>query len=248
MRSRDLVWDGCVNVRDLGGHPTEDGGETRFGAVIRADSVGLLSDEGWATLIDTGVARIVDLRLEMELDADPPRDLRVEVVHVPILDRFDDETWAEVEERSMRAADDTESTRIVYLQMLQHCRDRFAEAVTAVADAPPGPVVVHCHGGKDRTGLVVALLLRLADVPIEDVAQDYALSAERLRERTERWLAGAEDEAERERIRRVTSCPAPGMQHVLEALDERYGNVATYLLDAGIPPDALGRVRSRLRA
>jgi protein-tyrosine phosphatase len=247
VRSRDLVWDGCVNVRDLGGHPTEDGGETQFGVVIRADSVGLLSEEGWATLVETGVARIVDLRLGLEQDDDPPRDLSVEVVHVPILDRFDDETWTEVEERSMRAANDTESTGIVYLQMLQHCRDRFAEAVTAVADAPPGPVVVHCHGGKDRTGLVVALLLRLADVPIEDIAEDYALSAERLRERHERWLAGAEDEAERERIRRITSCPAPAMQQVLEALDEHYGNVAAYLQNAGVRPDALERVRSRLR-
>ena len=71
------------------------------------------------------------------------------------------------------------------------------------AQAPEGAVVVHCHGGKDRTGIVVALLLRLAGVPIDEIAADYAISGERLRPRHEQWFASAESDEERTRIERI---------------------------------------------
>ena len=85
QRSRDLVWDGLLNVRDLGGHPTEDGAETRFGAIVRADSVRQLSDEGWGALVDYGIRTVVDLRGEQELEADPPAEVPIEVLHVPFM-------------------------------------------------------------------------------------------------------------------------------------------------------------------
>ena len=73
MAARDLVWDGCVNVRDLGGHPTEDGGTTRFGAIVRADSSGALTRRRLGGALAYGVERIVDLRCDDELADDPPR-------------------------------------------------------------------------------------------------------------------------------------------------------------------------------
>ena len=72
MRSRDLAWEGCLNVRDLGGHPTEDGGETRFGAYVRADNLERLTAAGWQALIDYGVRTVVDLRLAGERGDAPP--------------------------------------------------------------------------------------------------------------------------------------------------------------------------------
>jgi protein tyrosine/serine phosphatase len=248
VHARELVWDGCVNVRDLGGHPTEDGGETVYRAIIRADSVGLLTGDGWAALVESGVARIVDLRLESEVNEDPPRELAVEVVHVPILDRFDEASWPDIVALSDGAPSHAEAQRLVYLRFLDRCRARFVEAVAAVAEAPPGAVVVHCHGGKDRTGLVVALLLRLARVPVDVIADDYALSGERLRERHERWLATAEDELERARIERLSSTPAAAMRGVLEAIDDRYGGVEQYLLDGGLSAELVEVARARLRA
>jgi hypothetical protein len=77
---RDLVWDGCLNVRDLGGLPTEDGATTRFGSVVRADNVRKLSEDGWRALTEYGVTTIVDLRLADELAEDPPRELDLDVV------------------------------------------------------------------------------------------------------------------------------------------------------------------------
>jgi protein-tyrosine phosphatase len=245
--TRDLVWDGCINVRDLGGLPTEDGGRTRFGSVIRADSVGLLSPDGWQALADAGVTRIIDLRQEFEAVDDPPRELAIDVVDVPIFDDLDDEDWATVEALSAGASTHAESQRSVYLHFLERARHRFVAAVAAVAAACEGAVVVHCHGGKDRTGIVAALLLRLAGVPIDEIATDYALSGERLRPRHETWFASAETDEERARIERIAATPSEAMHAVLETLDQQYGGVERYLLDGGLPPETLEAARSRLR-
>jgi protein-tyrosine phosphatase len=241
-----LTWDGCVNVRDLGGHPTEDGRATRFGAVVRADSIRQLSDAGWEALLDYGVSRVVDLRLHSELALDSPRDLSVEVVHVPVMPELDDEEWVEIDAIGDAAPDAPAATRAVYLEFLERFRPRFGEAVAAVAEAPPGAVVVHCHGGKDRTGLVVALLLRLAGVGREAIADDYSLSGPNLRALTDAWIAEADDETERERRRRIGEAPAVAMVGVLEELERRYGSVREYLLAAGVAPSVLDASAARL--
>lgn len=244
--TRDLVWDGLLNVRDLGGHATEDGGETRFGEIVRADTVRRLTDEGWRALLDYGIRTIVDLRMDEERQADPPAELPVTVVHVPFLEE-DEEVFREVEEAGANAPDLASATREVYLLFLERFRDNVAAAITAIADAPEGGVVVHCMGGKDRTGLATALLLRMSGVSIEDIATDYALSEERLRPRHEKWIAEAETEAERERLRRIAATPAESMVGVLGELERRYGGIEGYLR-AGGAPDRIGeRVRARLR-
>jgi protein-tyrosine phosphatase len=245
-RSRDLAWDGLLNARDLGGHPTEDGGETRFGQVVRADSVRRLTDAGWQALVDYGIRTIVDLRSDEELEADPPAELPVEAVHVPFLEDRED-VWKEVEAASVRAADHTEAVRAVYLIFLEHFRPNVAAAVSAVVEAPEGGVVVHCMGGKDRTGLTTAFLLRLAGVGIEDIAADYALSEERLRARHERWFAEAADEAELERLHRIAATPAAAMVGVLQELERRYGSIEGFLRSGGAPEDIRESVRARLR-
>ncbi len=102
-------------------------------------------------------------------------------------------------------------------------------------------------GGKDRTGLVSALLLRLAGVGVTDAAADYALSARNLEARHAQWIAEAADDAERDRLRRIAATPVEAMVEVLEALERRYGSAAGYLREAGADDDVLERARSRLR-
>jgi protein-tyrosine phosphatase len=244
---RTLAWEGCLNVRDLGGHPTSDGGETRFGAFVRADSIRLLSDEGWRALLDYGVRTVIDLRTDAERADDPPADVPVDVLHIDLIEPDEDVSRA-ADLASRSAPDDATSTRDVYLIFLERYRANFARVAAEAANAPAdGAVVLHCVGGKDRTGLVSALLLRLAGVPEEEVAADYALSEERLRPRHERWLASAETEAERERMRRISVTPPAAMAGVLRELDRRYGGVDGYLLAGGASEEDLAAVRRRLR-
>jgi protein-tyrosine phosphatase len=246
-RSRDLDWDGCLNVRDLGGHRTEDGGETRYDAVVRADSIRQLTDAGWAAAVDYGVRTIVDLRMDVELEADPSAELPVDVVHVPIFQDDDEEAFTEVEAAATAALDYAAATREVYLVFLERFRDNVAGAIAAVARAPEGTVVVHCMGGKDRTGLVTALLLRVAGVDNDQIATDYALSEERLEPRHAAWLEEAGTEAERERIRRIAATPAESMVGVLVELERRYGSVEAYLRAGGLTDEDLRLARDRLR-
>ena len=246
-RERTLAWEGCVNVRDLGGHPTEDGSETRYGVVVRADSVRALTGAGWRALVGYGITRIVDLRQHSELAADPPVALPVELVHVALAPEAGSPEWDEIEAGAGAAADRVHAVRYVYLQLLERRRSAFAAALGAVAGAPPGGVVVHCAAGKDRTGLVVALLLRLAGVAVDEIAADYALSERNFAPLWRTWIEDAEDEAERERRRRLTACPPQVMVGVLDELERRYGTVRAYALAGGAPERELDALVRRLR-
>ncbi len=251
QRSRDLRWDGCLNVRDLGGHRTADGSETRFGAIVRADSLRQLSSEGWQAAVDYGIGTIVDLRGDHEREVDPPAEPPVAVLHVPFMEN-DEREWeeieAEVEAAANAASDVATATRDVYLIFLEHFRENVAAGIRAVARAPEGGVVVHCVGGKDRTGLLTAFLLHLAGVDVEQIADDYALSEERLRPRHEAWLAEAETEAERERLRRISQTPAASIVGLFDELERRYGSVEGYLRSGGASNEDLELARARLRA
>ncbi len=248
--SRDLAWDGCLNVRDLGGHRTEDGAETSYGAVVRADSIRQLSEAGWQSLVDYGIRTVVDLRGDHERDEDPPADLPVEVVHAPFMEN-DERQWKELEPEFERietlARGGATEKREVYLLFLEHFKRNVGVCLQAVARAPEGGVVIHCLGGKDRTGLLTALLLHLAGVDAEQIAADYALSEERLRAREEAFLAKAETEAEREEIRQTSRTPAEAIVGVFQELERRYGSVEGYLRAAGVDDHDLALARARLR-
>lgn len=243
-----LAWEGCVNVRDLGGLRTEDGRTIAHGAVVRADALSELSDAGWNALAGYGIRTIVDLRFHEEREADPPRDLDLDVVHVSL---FGDQNVATLKEfvRALdTAADAAEYVHWAYGEWLSRYAANIAAAFCAIAEAPSGGVCIHCMAGKDRTGLVVALLLRLVGVPVDAVAADYAASEEAWRPRHDEWVAEAADEAERVRRQRLGPAPAGALAGVLADLDARYGSVADYLRAAGVPDDELDRLCARLLA
>lgn len=246
MTERRLHWEGCLNVRDLGGHPTEDGGETRMGAVVRADSVRKLTPEGWDALVAYGIRTIVDLRQTWELDEDPPEEVPVGLVHISFFPDISFEEQMEHGARWLEAPDEVSAVRAAYLGLLELAADRIAAAVSAIATAPAGGVLVHCAGGKDRTGMLAAILLRLAGVSIADIAADYGLSAEYLKPVADAWVEEAGDDTEAALRRRLSASPADAMVQVLEALEREHGSVRGYLLGAGADQAELEVVRSRM--
>jgi protein-tyrosine phosphatase len=244
--TRALEWEGCLNVRDLGGVALEDGRETRFGSLIRSDNVRRLTDRGWRSLADHGVTRIVDLRWREELAEDPPRDVDVEVVHVSLLGELDPDYQDDVFEY-MAADDPAGYWAAAYGRILDRHPDNFVRALAAIADAGPGAVVFHCAGGKDRTGLIAALLLRLAGAPVDEIARDYALTAEARGRGADAWVDSAPDERERARRRFMQNTPAEAMRRVVERLERKPGSVRGYLRAAGLDEERLERLRRRLR-
>jgi protein tyrosine/serine phosphatase len=134
----------------------------------------------------------------------------------------------------------------LYADILATCGTAIAEVVTTVARASEGGVLVHCHAGKDRTGVVVALLLSLADVPPPVIIADYALSDTYLQPLYDEILGALDDRARRERARSWLHSRPEAMRDVLAWLDERYGGVEAYLRAAGVSTNDLARVRERL--
>ncbi len=245
--TRALDWDGCWNVRDLGGIRLERGGETRSGVVVRADNIRRLSDDGWVSLAGHRVTRIVDLRWPEEIARDPAREIAPEVVHVSLLGEFDPNFVDDVEEYLV--ADDVAGYwASSYISILEEFRSNFGVAIAAIADANGGAVVFHCAGGRDRTGLVAALVLRVAGASIDEIALDYALSSERLARNPRPWEDEALDPHER-RIRWFKAqTPPEAMARALEHVDRAYGDVAGYLREAGLSEAQLDRLRDRLAA
>lgn len=238
-RVRLLGWEGCLNVRDLGGYPTVDGRETRWGAVVRADNLARLTETGRTALVEYGVRSIVDLRLPVELDRHPNPFARsgphgIVYVNVSLLDPG-------------APSEDFVGLAHSYIRVLERFRPAVATIVSAIARAPEGGVLIHCMGGKDRTGIVSALLLELAGVPRETIGADYALTQECLRPQEEDWLEnGPGDRAWREREVAAHMATVEVMPEVLEYLDRRYGGVEGYLRGAGVAAEDISGLRARL--
>jgi protein-tyrosine phosphatase len=236
MIDRNLTWDGCFNVRDLGGLPASDGREVRWGALVRSDGIDRLTAAGWAALQRHGVRTVVDLRDEEEIGPDAaPRPSGLVTVRVPLDD------VADTAFREYRRANEMEGNPLYYAPFLDKHPGRCAAAIAAVARADAGGVLVHCAVGRDRTGLITLLLLALVGVRSEDIAADYELSTERLR--SHYAAAGIEDRGPQ--IQRVLARKGTTARDVL--LRTLAGlDVVAYLRSAGLRDVELAALRDRL--
>jgi protein-tyrosine phosphatase len=144
---------------------------TRRGALVRSETVDRLSPAGWEALRAHGVRTIIDLRND---DERAENSGGVETVHIP-LDRLDEdpEFWVDWMNGPQFG------TPLYYRPFIERFPGRIEEVLDAIEDAPPGGVLFHCVGGRDRTGLIAIAALRVAGVAPEVIADDYALAAER---------------------------------------------------------------------
>ena len=167
---RHLDWDGCANVRDLGGLRTATAA-IRRGAIVRADALDRLSAAGWAALEAHGVRTVIDLRNDDELGADAaPRPAGLNTLHLPLDGVEDTGFWKDWHGRPSSARRSTTGrSSTTSRRAAQRSSPRSPRA-------EPGGVAVHCGIGRDRTGLIAILLLALAGVEPEEIAADYALS------------------------------------------------------------------------
>lgn len=234
---RRLDFPSLLNARDLGGCPTLDGRHTRSRSLVRADDLAQLSVEGLRVLGDFGLETVIDLRWPEEAARYPspiPGALpRVQYRLLPLLGASEDE-WLR------RSADSTKElwNRVA----LERVRRELRTVLGAIAAAGPGPLVFHCVAGKDRTGLIAALLLALADVVPEAIARDYAASTDCLREGYLRRYA----EVDPARILAALHCPEEGVHNMLKFLADA-GGVRAYLRDIGLSAAEIGGLRARLR-
>ncbi|MEV6287366.1 HAD-IA family hydrolase [Kribbella sp. NPDC051770] len=230
----DLSWSGCLNTRDLAGLPTRYGGTTVAG-LIRSDSLHRLDADGWAAFRAVGAGLVLDLRSDWEMTEPHPLDGSAMYRRIPWIDPVADK---------LRVAEDEPLMADIYRGSLDRNVGQILQVCRAVAAVSLGvPVVVHCRSGKDRTGLLVALLQELAGVPREVIAADFALSEAKLGT-LERIAALPADEREAAGVvwRSLPSTILATLEHV----DSRYGGVRAYLAQCGLTAREIHRLGLRL--
>ena len=241
---RRLFWEGCHNVRDLGGMPSFRGKATRFGALVRADNPGGLTGRGAASLCKHGVSTIIDLRnmTERMATGDASRRLAensgLEYVHVPLLGNASRETLA------LLGA--SKSTVDIYRMLLTSCHRQLGLVFRAIAGAVSGGILVHCQAGRDRTGIVTALLLAAAGVPNGVIAEDYRLSASCLAPLYARYAQASSNAEERAALLAENRSESSDMLNTLAVVYDRHGGVENYLVEAGLEPAELQAAVARL--
>jgi protein-tyrosine phosphatase len=231
---RTVGWDGFHNARDLGGLPTRDGRQTRRGAFYRSAMLGLVTDRGWQEAREAGVRTVVDLRNDDEVAPDDARPVGITHVRVRLDGVEDVDLWEHLRREGL------DGTPMYFLPFLARRPDRVAAAMTTLARSEPG-IVFHCSAGRDRTGLITLLLLALADVEPDAVAEDYGLSVEPLRALSA-LVGRPDDSAEVEGFLAARGTTASAA--VLATLEEL--DVAAYLRDAGVATDDVLVLRRRL--
>jgi protein-tyrosine phosphatase len=249
-RDRRIKLPGTVNLRDVGGYPVEgaggggaDGGgagegkTVRWGTLLRSDALHRLDGSGRAALSALGLRTVVDLRTDVEVRVAPTAldDAGVQTFHVPLFDaaaigRLPPELAA------------------VYRYMIDDCGAAIASAIGLLCRDGALPGLVHCTAGKDRTGLVVALVLEVLGVPDEIIAADYALSEAYLDGGTARAIS---------RIRAISGVgrwldlgalgASPQIIHdALARVRSRSGTVSEYLIGNGLTAGDLRNLRAAL--
>jgi len=232
---RALRWESLLNARDLGGLPAAHG-HIKRGAIVRSDALHRLNNTGHAALVAHGVRTVIDMRATREVTANP-YDLDpssgVTRHHIP---QQSEELWEAVKGR----------TRVDFdLTMLELARARFAKIAQAIADAPPGGVLIHCEVGKDRTGLMTMLLLDLVGTPTEVIAADYALTASGLAPLFADLIAKAESNERRARLQEEAFCRAEVMATIHTGFRARHGDAEMYLRLGGASLAAIDAIRAR---
>lgn len=245
---RKIELEGPANFRDLGGYPTADGHHLRSGRVFRSDSVSHMSESDIAHVVDVlGLLTVVDLRSPHEVETyghGPLGAAGVTVHHQPIIDEV---RPGKIERDPDAPPPGTMTVDQVYLSMLDRYGARFAGVLRIIADPANQPVVFHCAAGKDRTGIVAALLLSVLGVDDGIVAADYALTEEHMGELIARHQARANAANEFAEVgQSYFKIDADSMRAVLDGLRAQHGSIGAYLLAQGLEPESIAALRSEL--
>jgi protein-tyrosine phosphatase len=241
---RTIAFEAVFNFRDLGGYPADEGRSVQWRRLFRADGLHRLRPEEGEQFRELGIATVIDLRTDQEVDVRgrfPTEVARVDYHHLPMFDVEPD--W--------HAYDDLESPDYLakrYEEMLHTGRAAVRETLHILGRPEAYPVVFHCAAGKDRTGITSAVVLGLLGVPDEVIADDYALSHEAMA----RMNAWAEVHTPEVMERIAAYPPAVGgavpetMTRFLGLLRSQHGSVEGLARDLGAGEDVIAAIRDNL--
>jgi protein-tyrosine phosphatase len=244
--ARLVALEAVHNFRDLGGYATADGRRTLWRKLFRADGLYRLTPADVIALEPLGLRTVIDLRSATELEERGRFPVDVHPViyhHLPIIDT----TWSMANDH-VEYERDEDFLISAYTEMLSIGAPRFAMAFEALAEPGALPAVFHCAAGKDRTGLLAALILGSLGVSMDDVVDDYALTVAGM-ERFRAWAAREWPEwLERMATlpRAFTAALPEAMRHILDELCAEHGTIRRYVQSIGVTDGTLAALESVL--
>jgi protein-tyrosine phosphatase len=234
--------DGTINLRDLGGYPTSDQRETRWGVLLRSGNLDQVPLASQTALINYGVNTVIDLRDEWEQAGYPnvfTDSAQVKYHNLPFVG-----DGADALRQQMEDAPDLAS---IYILALEHRKSQIRRIIEQIANKPSGCAIIHCVSGKDRTGLIAALVLGALGVVEETIIQDYTLTEKYLDRQRQQWIEQANsDEETLKRLKRDMSANAQNLRDTLAYLKANYGDLLGYLQAIRISDQTLQQLRSAL--
>jgi len=239
---RFVSLDGAFNLRDLGGYRTATGATVRWRRLFRADGPERLTDRDRAVVAGLGIATVVDLRTSEESSVgDWPS---IGTVHRHSV--FD--LMPDIE--GLPPLQDAADMGRRYLFRLEAGAARFVDAIETIADGIDQPALFHCAAGKDRTGILAALILDLLGVDEETIVSDYALSHAPMQRRIATAKADPRpDDHDYDAFPTLAkSAHAETMRALLDACAERYGSISAIVIDRGLTAETTDRLRDALLA
>jgi protein-tyrosine phosphatase len=181
---RLLNFEGISNFRDLGGYPTADGEQVKWGVLYRAATLAESSKADLANLQQLKLATLIDFRSAAEKQKEPdhlPDPSGFKVVEIPTLDEGNKamvgEIMARIESGNFDGFDPDSLMLEANRQFASTFTPQFRQFIHTVLAADGAPIAWHCSAGKDRTGFAAAILLRILGVPQDMVMQDYMASS-----------------------------------------------------------------------
>ena len=241
--ARFVDLDGAHNFRDLGGLPTADGAVTRAGVMFRSDALHHLEPTDVDHLVGLGMRTIIDLRSRVELERTgrgPLEDTDIGWMHAPL-------TNSDGGVQALPPALAEGDLGRHYVESLDERTETLAQVITHLATSENLPAVFHCTAGKDRTGMVAALVLSLVGVHDDVIVEDYALTDDRMHLVMERIRASGDyPEPLAPVAASVARAEAHSMETFLAALSRAYGGAEGWARDAGIPVSTLASLRAVL--
>jgi protein-tyrosine phosphatase len=238
---RHVAFEACFNFRDIGGYETVDGRRVRWGSVYRSDTLHRLKTADLERALDIGIRTVIDLRSAEELERSGRFGRAHEVAfhHLPL----EDEVALDPPDRDLAEPPPGE----VYVEMATAGRAAVANILRVIAEGEHA-VVFHCFAGKDRTGVLAALLLSILGVPDDTIVGDYSLSDHALGPAVA-W-AESNDPEWAARMAAfppwILRAPSQSLQAFLDILRDRHGSIDGYLADAGVEPEVADVLRARL--
>lgn len=236
-RPRRITLERVFNFRDLGGYAAGDR-TLRWGKLYRADGIHRIEGADLLRVSSLGIRTVIDLRTRGELEETgrcPVDGLDASYHHLPLLERVWDRELLSGERDAVQFLAGR------YLDMLDEGAGSIVEAVSMIADAERLPLVFHCSAGKDRTGVLAAILLSLLGVSDTDIASDYALSKPAMHELAE-WVRAERPDAYESMAAQPAAfldAPPVAMLLFLDLARAEHGSMADYLVSAGLAPDAI---------